>query len=139
MRSVLIAAALLTAPAPACAMASGIWKACSIDSVSVCAPAGCSTAKPAISIFVSNYVDHGSERSAYYRCGLKLTHCDRYSAIVNRNGDFIVFSLPQHSLFAKLGGDGRITDVAGQADSIFVSRGKCTDAAPPPDSSLRSR
>ena len=71
--------------------------------------------------------------------GLKLARCDRYTAIVHRTGDFLIFSLPERSVFAKLGSDGRITDVAGQGDSIFVSRGKCTDGAPPPDSSLRSR
>lgn len=136
---VLVAAALLSAPAPLCAASGGIWKACSIDSVTVCAPSGCNARKPAISIFVSDYMDRGTERGAYYRCGPRLAACDRYPALVRRTGQFIVFSLPEQSVFAKLGSDGRITDVAGQADSVFVSRGQCTDAAPPPDSSLRSR
>lgn len=139
MKSAVIAAALLVAPARVCAMDSGIWKACSFDTVTVCAPARCSASKPAISIFVSEYFDHGAERVAYYRCGLKLAHCDRYRALVYRTGDYAVFSLPERSVFAKLSSDGRITDVAGQADSVFISRGKCVDAAPPADSSLRSR
>jgi hypothetical protein len=120
-------------------MESGMWKACSIDSVSVCAPQGCTTSKPTISIFVSNYLDHGVERGVYYRCGLKLAACDRYSALVRRTGDFVVFSLPEHSVFAKVGRDDQITDVVGQADNVVISRGKCASAAPPPESSLRSR
>ena len=120
-------------------MESGIWKACSIDSVSVCAPGGCTTTRPGISIFVSDYLDHGTERAAYYRCGLKLADCDRYRALVYRTGDFTIFSLPERSVFAKVGPDDRITDVAGQADVVSISRGKCINAAPPPESSLRSR
>lgn len=139
MRSCFAAAALLTAAAPALAADNGIWKVCVIDSASKCTPARCTPVKPAISIFVSDYMDRGTEHSAYYRCGLKLAGCDRYNAAVYRAGEFIIFSLPQHSAFAKLGPDGRITDVAAVSDDVLISRGTCTTGAPPPDSSLRSR
>ena len=138
MRSVLIAA-LLATPAPVAAMDAGTWKACTIESVSVCGPEGCAASKPSISIFVSNYVDRGAERGAYYRCRLRLVACDRYRALVYRNGDYTIFSLPERSVFAKLGSDDRIIDVAGPADNVVISRGRCISAAPPPDSSLRSR
>lgn len=139
MRNWFTGAALLLAAAPASALDVGTWKMCVIDSVSRCTPAGCSAIKPAISIFVSNYADRGTERGAYYRCGPKLARCDRYNAAVYRTGDFVIFSLPQQSTFAKLGADDRITDVAARSDEVLISRGTCETAAPPPESSLRSR
>jgi hypothetical protein len=42
-------------------------------------------------------------------------------------------------VFAKLGTDDRITDVAALGDDVLVSRGTCTTAVPPPAASLRSQ
>jgi hypothetical protein len=133
------ALALLTAAASAAAAEPGVWRACTINTVSVCTPAGCSLQKPAISLFVSDYVDRGTERAAYYRCALKLTKCDRYRAIPYRTGEFVIFSLPERSVFAKLGQDDSITDVAALGDNVFVSRGKCTSGVPPAGANLRSQ
>lgn len=119
--------------------AGGVWRACTIDRVSICTPAGCAFRKPAVSIYVSSFLDHGAERASYYRCAIGLKNCDRYIPRVQRNGDFLVFTLPQESLFAKLGKDDSLTDVAAVKDTVFISRGRCKPAAPPPDSSLRSR
>jgi hypothetical protein len=138
MRSSLVAAAVLMTAAPVPAADNGVWRACTIDTVTICTPAGCGQRKPTISIFVSDYMDGVSERGAYYRCGLHLARCERYGAVVYRTGDFVVFSLPARSVFAKLGPDNRITDVAAVADSIFISRGRCANRAPPPGSSSRS-
>ena len=119
--------------------AGGVWRACTIDNVTICTPAGCAFRKPAVSIYVSNFLDRGTERASYYRCALGLKNCDRYSPRVQRNGDFLVFTLAQESLFAKLGPDDRLTDVAAVKDTVFISRGRCKPGAPPPESSLRSR
>lgn len=133
-----VAAALLTLAVPAqAAEDSGIWQACAIESVSVCTPAGCAARKPAISIYLSNYVARGVERAAYYRCAARFTACDKYGAVVRRVGDLAVFSVPEQSVFAKLGANGRVTDVAAVGDTVFISRGRCTNAAPP--STVRSR
>ncbi len=132
-------AALLACWAEAAAAEPGIFKACTIDSVSVCTPRGCAASKPAISIFVSDFLDHGTERGGYYRCGLGLRNCDRYRALVYRTGGFLIFSLPERGVFAKLASDNSVTDVATLADTVFVSRGECTNAAPPPASSWRSQ
>ena len=107
--------------------------------MSECSPAGCSARKPTISIFVSDFVDRGIERAAYYRCGVRLSNCDRYTALAYRTGEFMIFSLPQRSVFAKLGTDDRITDVAALGDDVLVSRGTCATAVPPPAASLRSQ
>lgn len=139
MRHLLVASAVLLAGTPAGAADKGIWKSCSIETFSVCTATGCSRRKPEISIFLSAYLDRGEERGAYYRCGLRLANCDRYSALVYRTGDFVIFSLPDRSVFAKLASDDRVMDVAALSDTLFVSRGRCTSGAPPPDSSLRSR
>jgi len=112
---------------------------CDIKSLSVCAAGGCRSAAPAISIYLSDFMDGSSERAAYYRCGPALTNCDRYAAIVHRTGEFTIFSLPARSLFAKLGPGNQVTDVAAVGDTVFVSRGLCEHAAPPPASELRSR
>lgn len=119
--------------------AGGIWRACTIGSVSICTPAGCASRKPSISVYVSDFVDHGVERASYYRCAVGFKNCDRYSPRVQRNGDFLVFTLAQESLFAKLGPDDRLTDVAAIKDTVFISRGQCKPGAPPGDSNLRSR
>lgn len=136
MKSILAIAALLSS-AGARDFDSGVWRACKIDSVSICTPAGCAPRKPTISIYVSDFLDHGVERASYYRCGIGLTNCDRYSPRVQRNGDFLVFTLAQESSFAKLGPDDRLTDVTAVKDTVIVSRGLCEAAAPPRD--LRSR
>jgi hypothetical protein len=138
MRSSLVAAAALITPAAVPAADSGIFKACTIDTVTICTPAGCGPRKPSISIFVSDYMDGVTERGAYYRCGLHLVRCNRYSAVVYRSGDFITFSLPARSVFAKLGPGNIITDIAAVEDSVFISRGRCANRAPPAGSAERS-
>jgi hypothetical protein len=139
MSKQLFLAAVSVFAAPATAAEPGIWRACTIDAVSVCTKDGCAPRKPAFSIFVSSYADRGTERAAYYRCALKLTKCDRYSALAYKTGDFVIFSLPQRSVFAKLASDDSITDVAAQGSDVFVSRGRCTVATPPRASELRSQ
>lgn len=136
MRPVYLAILLASAPAAA---EPGMWKACTIETVSLCTEDHCSPRKPEISIFVSNYVDRGTERGAYYRCALRLINCDRYPALVYKSGDFVIFSLPQRGVFAKLGSDDRITDVASRGNDVFISRGKCIRASPPLQNSLRSQ
>jgi hypothetical protein len=131
--------AICLSAVPAAAADAGLWRACTIDTVLVCTQDRCSPRKPTISIFVSNYLDRGTERAAYYRCGLKLTKCDRYSALAYKTGDFVIFSLPQRSVFAKLASDESITDVAAMGSDVFVSRGKCTSASPPSASDVRSQ
>ena len=132
-------AAISLGATPAAGASPGLWRACTIDTVSVCTQDRCVPRKPAFSIFVSSYIDRGTERAAYYRCGLKLTKCDKYSALAYKTGDFVIFSLPQRSVFAKLASDDSITDVAAQGSDVFVSRGKCTTAPPPRASELRSQ
>jgi hypothetical protein len=139
MRCLLILSAALAAPLTNPVAGTGIWKACTIDSVAQCAADGCSPRKPAISLFLSDYFDRGVERSAYYRCALQFSKCDRYRTIVYQTGNFVIFSLPERSAFAKLGPDGRVTDVSAAGDVVFVSRGQCVDRAPPQESALRSR
>ena len=133
-KKVFIAAAVMMVHGPANAAGGGVWKACTIDTVTACTPDACASRKPAISIFVSDYVDGGAERGAYYRCKLHLTACDRFPATVYRSGDFMIFSLPGESAFAKLGADDRVTDVAVVGYTVFVSRGRCAERAPPPGS-----
>ena len=134
-----IAAALLVMAAPASAADGGIWQSCIVDSVFTCAPTGCFSQKPAISLYISTYGDAASERSAYYRCALKLTACQRYRADVDRAGNVVIFTLPGRSVFAKLEDGNRITDVAAVGDWVIISRGKCASAAPPPQSALKPR
>ena len=127
------------AASPSAGAEPGLWRACTIDTVSVCGQDRCSPRTPAISIFVSSYVDRGTERAAYYRCAPKLTKCDRYRALAYKTGNFVIFSLPERSVFAKLGSDDSITDVAAMGSDVFVSRGKCAAAPPPRASDLRSQ
>jgi hypothetical protein len=135
----LILLSVSLAATPAAGAEPGIWRACTIDTVSVCTKDRCAPSKPAISLFVSSYIDRGTERAAYYRCGLKLTKCDKYSALAYKTGNFVIFSLPQRSVFAKLGSDDSITDVAALGSDVFVSRGKCVASTPPRMSDLRSQ
>lgn len=139
MRKRLLLAAISLAASSAADAEAGLWRACTIDAVSVCSQDRCSPRKPTISIFVSSYVDRGTERAAYYRCAPKLTKCDRYRALAYKTGDFVIFSLPERSVFAKLGSDDRITDVAAMGSDVFVSRGKCAAAPPPRATDLRSQ
>ncbi len=133
------AVALSLMASPVSAADGGIWQACTIDAVQVCAPAGCASERPAISIFLSSYADGASERSAYYRCALQITNCQRYRADIHRRQDVTIFSVPDRSVFAKLGSDNRITDVAAVGDRVIISRGRCARRAPPPESSLKPR
>ncbi len=139
VRRLSFAAALSLMTSPISAADGGIWQACTIDSVQVCSPSGCASEKPTISIFLSSYLDAASERSAYYRCALQITSCQRYRAAVHRNQDVTIFSLPDRTVFAKLGSDNRITDVAAVGDRVIISRGRCARRAPPPESSLKPR
>jgi len=137
MKRLLGATLVLTATALP-AQENDVWRACSINSVQMCTPARCVSQRPTISIYIGYHQQTGFQRAVYLRCAVGLSSCDRYDPIVRRAGDFIVFSLPEHSLFSKLGKDDRLIDVAGVQDTIFVSRGRCTLAAPPPISRWRS-
>ena len=117
----------------------GLWVGCSVDALSVCTVRSCESRKPEISIYLANYVVQGAERAVYYRCALELVNCDRYNAIVHHTGDYVVFSVPEQSVFAKVSSDGHITDVAGIRDQVLISHGTCKPAAPPSEKSLRSR
>jgi len=139
MKAIVAAMVLASTAAADRAPDGGTWIACEIKSVSICGEGGCRAARPAISIYLSNFLDRGSQRSAYYRCAPGLTQCDRYNAVVHRTGDFTIFSLPSRSVFAKLGPDERVTDVAAMAHTVVISRGECRHAAPPPASELKSR
>jgi hypothetical protein len=58
--------------------------------------------------------------------------------VVRRIGEFLVFSLPERSLFSKLATDNQLIDVAAVKDTVFVARGRCVKAAPPSRSQWRS-
>jgi hypothetical protein len=138
MRGRFFVTALVLTAAPAGAQENDVWRACSIDSVQMCMPAGCAARRPAISVYIGYHRQAGIERAVYLRCAVGLSSCDRYDPVVRHVGDVLVFSLPEHSLFSRLGKDDRLTDVAGVQDAIFVSRGRCIQAAPPPISRWRS-
>lgn len=137
-RGLFLGTTLVLAAGSAQAQQSDVWRACSIDRVNACTPAGCAPRRPTISIYIGYHQQTGLERAVYLRCAVGLSNCDRYDPIVRRVGTYMVFSLPEHSLFSKLGDDDRLTDVAGVQDTIFVSRGHCVAAAPPPVSRWRS-
>ena len=138
MKGYLSAAVLILSTGPATAKDSDVWRACSIDSVQSCTPTGCSPRRPTISVYIGYHQQTGFERAVYLRCAVGLSECDRYYPVVRQVGGFIVFSLPEHSLFSKLDKNDRLVDVAGVQDTIFISRGRCTEAAPPPASRWRS-
>lgn len=138
MRGGFLATALVVTADPALAQETDVWRACSIDSVQMCTPAGCTARRPSISVYIGYHRQADVERAVYLRCAVGLSSCDRYDPVVRRVGDVVVFSLPEHSLFSRLGKDDRLTDVAGVQDTIFVSRGRCVQAAPPPTSRWRS-
>lgn len=135
----LISGVLLAFPSSASTLDQDVWKACSVDTVTICTRATCSSRKPDISIYLADRVDVTTEAASYYRCGVGLIHCDRYNALVYRSGEYVIFSLPQRSLFSKLGVDDGLTDVAAVGESVIISRGRCYTAAPPPANLLRSR
>lgn len=134
----LFATILVLTAAPAEAQENDVWRACSIDNVVMCTPAGCSTRRPTISIYIGYHSDHGIEHAVYLRCKVAFVSCDRYDPVVHRAGSFVIFSLPEHSAFSKLQADNRLTDVAAVQDTVFISRGQCALAAPPLSSSWRS-
>jgi hypothetical protein len=139
MKAHLLATALVLMSAPALSQEADIWRACSIDSVMMCTPAGCSGRAPGISIYIGYYSRDSVKRALYLRCAVGLVSCDRYDPVVRRNGAFMIFSLPERSVFSKLGTDNSLLDVAGVKESVVISRGRCTEAAPPLSSRWRSR
>jgi len=125
--------------APAIASQDDVWQACTIDTVTMCSATTCARRSPQISIFIGSFANQTARRAVYFRCALRLVNCDRYEALVYRLGDFTVFALPERGVFTKLGPDNRVTDVATIQDTVFISRGRCVTAAPPPSSSWRVR
>jgi hypothetical protein len=138
MKVHLLATAPFLISAAAVAQENDVWRACSIDSVVICTPAGCSGRRPTISIYIGSYNGAGLVRAVYLRCAVGFVSCDRYNPEVRRDGAFTVFSLPDRSVFSKLGGDNRLLDVAAVKDSVVISRGRCAEAAPPVSSRWRT-
>jgi len=138
MRRELLATALGLAAAPLGAQQNDVWRACSIDKVVMCTAESCTARQPAISIYIGYHNDSAVERAVYLRCAVRFVSCDRYDPVVHRVGAFLVFSLPEHSVFSKLGADNHIIDVAGVKDAVFISRGRCAEAAPPSTLQWRS-
>jgi len=115
-----------------------VWRACSISSVNMCTPTGCSSREPTISIYIGFHSDGAGRRAVYLRCATAFVRCDRYDPVVRRLGEFVIFSLPERSVFSKLGTDNKLVDVAAVRDTVFVARGRCVEAAPPARSQWRS-
>lgn len=138
MGAKLLAIALGMIAAPVGAEEFDVWRACSINSVNMCAATGCTTRKPMISIYIGYHSESTGRRAVYLRCATGLRSCDRYDPVVRRLGEFVIFSLPERSVFSKLGPDNQLVDVAAVRDIVFIARGRCVEAAPPPRSEWRS-
>jgi|SRR6476469_9935987 len=138
MRARLLTVALGMIALPVHAEDNDVWRACSITSVNMCTPIGCSGRKPTISIYIGFHSDAIVQRAVYLRCAVAFARCDRYDPVVRRIGEFLIFSLPERSLFSKLATDNQLIDVAAVRDTVFVARGRCVEAAPPPRSQWRS-
>jgi len=115
-----------------------VWRACSISSVNMCTATGCSSRKPTISIYIGYHSDATGQRAVYLRCAVGFANCDRYDPVVRHIGKFVIFSLPERSVFSKLSTDNRLVDVAATNDVVFVARGFCVESAPPGRSQWRS-
>jgi hypothetical protein len=59
----------------------------------------------------------------YQRCDAK--GCDAYSAVISRSGAYTLVDLPGRGMFAKLGDDGRATEVVSLGHGVLVSQGRC--------------
>jgi len=138
MRAHLLATALGVIALPVHAQDYDVWRACSIASVNMCTPTGCSGRKPTISIYIGYHSDAAGQRAVYLRCAVGFVSCDRYDPVVRRLGEYLIFSLPERSVFSKLATDNRLIDVAAAKDVVFVARGRCVKAALPSRSQWRS-
>jgi hypothetical protein len=134
----LLTIALAMIAAPVGAQDYDVWRACSINNVNMCTATGCSRRKPMISIYIGYHSDGTGRRAVYLRCATGFVSCDRYDPVVRRLGEFVTFSLPERSVFSKLGPDDQLVDVAAVRDTVFIARGRCVEAAPPARSEWRS-
>lgn len=121
----------LVAAGEASASEPNVWRACTIESVTICTPAGCVDGQPKIWVYLASYEDEGLRKAFYYRCGSDKRDCDTYTPIVHRSGAYVTFSLPQNGVVSRLGPNDMVTDVATLMDTVLISRGKCVPEPPP--------
>ena len=121
----------MAAAAQASAAEPNIWRACTVDSVTVCSPAGCSAGKPSTWLYLASYENEGKREAFYYHCSADQRNCDTYTPVVHRSGAYLNFSLPQNGVISRLGPDDTVTDVATIMDTVLISRGKCLLEPPP--------
>jgi len=131
MRAGLVATVFVLVASAANSQADNVWRACSIENVVMCTPTGCARRQPEIAIYIGYHSSAGNRRAVYLRCAVGFRNCDRYDPEVRRLGTFVVFSLPERSVFSKLDDHDRLLDVAAVKDTVFISRGRCVEAAPP--------
>lgn len=123
--------AALAVTTQASAAEPNIWRACTVDSVTICTPSGCSPGKPSTWLYLASYEHEGKRETTYYRCNADRSDCDTYEPAVHRSGAYLNFSLPENGVVSRLGPDDTVTDVATIMDTVLISRGKCQLEPPP--------
>jgi hypothetical protein len=59
----------------------------------------------------------------YSRCD--SAGCDGYDAKVTQSGAFTIVEVPGRAMFAKIGPEGKATEVVSLMNSVLVSQGAC--------------
>ncbi|HLO21095.1 MAG TPA: hypothetical protein VK192_11465 [Sphingomicrobium sp.] len=119
--------ALMTGEAPA----ASLWQECQIETVTLCGPEGCSSVQPTLKLYFGDYTDSKGRPRGYYKRCRRGGACDIIeNPWIGQNEKYRAFVAPERGLIARVGADGKVTDVATLDKDVLISRGSCWRAKP---------
>ena len=129
MRNLALMAGAALLPAPA--SAADIWQECQIEIVTFCDLAGCRNVEPTLKLYFGDYSDNAGKRHGYYYRCRRDGPCDRIEdPWIGQSDRYRAFVMREQGVVARIGADGKVTDVSTVGDTVLISRGSCWDAKP---------
>ena len=127
MKSLVFMAGLALMAGPASAANS--WQECQIETVTLCGPEGCRNVQPTLKLYFGDYADLKGRPRGYYKRCRRGGPCDIIeNPWIGQNGKYRAFVAPERGLIARVGADGKVTDVATLDNDVLISRGSCWSA-----------
>ena len=118
----MIGLALTAGEAPA----ASLWQECQVETVTLCGAEGCRNVQPTLKLYFGDYADSKGRSRGYYKRCRRGGACDIIeNPWIGANDKYRAFVAPERGLIARIGPDGKVTDVATLDNDVLISRGSC--------------
>ncbi len=110
---------------------AGVWQECQVETATLCDLRGCRNVEPTLKLFFGDYSDAKGRPRGYYKRCRRGGSCDFIeNPWIGENDNYRAFVVPERGVSARIGADGKVTDVATLNNDVLISRGSCWSAKP---------